>query len=92
MSYKKAHHVLPAELLARIQKYIDGEYLYIPRKPHAKKAWGSNTSIRSELACRNKRIYQDYQDGFHPDDLSEKYFLSLKSIQRVILEEKRKNA
>ena len=32
MSYKKAADVLPEELIDLIQNYVDGEYLYIPRK------------------------------------------------------------
>ena len=32
MGYKKAAHVLPQHLLRAIQEYVDGEYLYIPRK------------------------------------------------------------
>ena len=91
MSYKKANHISPAELLDRIQNYIDGEYLYIPRKSSNKRIWGSNTAIRSELTCRNRNIYRDYQAGYQPDDLAQKYFLSLKSIQRILREETRKN-
>ncbi|MCG7437602.1 hypothetical protein [Lysinibacillus fusiformis] len=36
MSYKKAKHILPEELLAAIQEYMDGEYIYIPRKEQHK--------------------------------------------------------
>ena len=32
MSYKKANEVLPQALLNAVQQYIDGEYIYIPRK------------------------------------------------------------
>jgi hypothetical protein len=32
MSYIKAEYVLPQELLELIQQYIDGDYIYIPRK------------------------------------------------------------
>ncbi len=37
MSYKKAIHILPEELLELIQEYVDGEYIYIPRKSNNKK-------------------------------------------------------
>lgn len=43
MSYKKAADVLPEELIDLIQNYVDGEYLYIPRKEMNRKAWGENT-------------------------------------------------
>lgn len=90
MSYKRAKHILPTELLGLVQEYVDGEYIYIPRKSSNKKEWGSRTSIRSELALRDMHIYKDYQTGYNCGYLSQKYFLSLKSIQRIIRQEKRK--
>ena len=32
MKYVKAIDVLPQEIIEIIQNYVDGEYLYIPRK------------------------------------------------------------
>ena len=32
MKYKNAVAVLPTELIEEIQKYIQGEFLYIPKK------------------------------------------------------------
>ena len=40
MSYKKATQILPQELLIKVQEYIDGEFLYIPRISDNKKNWG----------------------------------------------------
>lgn len=37
-------------------------------------------------------IYQDYLRGIKNEELSDKYFLSEKSIQRIIREMKRKTA
>lgn len=64
MSYKKAIHILPEELLELIQEYVDGECIYIPRKSNNKKEWGSNTPTREELSIRNMQIYEDYQVGY----------------------------
>ncbi|MGE7690975.1 CD3324 family protein [Lysinibacillus sp. NPDC097214] len=58
MSYKKAKHILPAELLELIQEYVDGEYIYIPRRAEHKKDWGSNTATRKELDVRNYNFFQ----------------------------------
>lgn len=91
MSYKKAINVLPTDLLEKVQKYIDGECIYIPRISKNKKEWGSRTSTRRELEFRNHQIYQDYLDGIKPHYLAQKYFLSLKSIQRIIGQQKKKN-
>ena len=91
MSYKKATHVLPQELLAKVQEYIDGEFSYIPRISNHKKNWGAATSTRQELKDRNEQIYMDYVAGEHIEDLAEKYFLSVKSIQRIIGQLKREH-
>ncbi|MEG0379033.1 MAG: CD3324 family protein, partial [Eubacterium sp.] len=77
MSYKRATHILPQELLLRIQEYIDGEFIYIPRITDNKKSWGSTTSTRQELQDRNEKIYADYLSGDSMEALAEKYFLSL---------------
>ncbi|GAE32676.1 CD3324 family protein [Alkalihalobacillus hemicellulosilyticus] len=89
MSYKKAKDILPSELLELIQEYVDGEYIYIPRSEDNKKSWGSNTSTRRELNIRNSNIYTDYLSGIDINTLSVKYYLSSKSIQRIILKEKK---
>lgn len=86
MSYKRAQKVLPQELIELIQDYVDGEYIYIPRKNEKRQQWGSNTSTRAELNKRNESIYSDYQSGMKTSELAEKYFLSLKSIQRIVLQ------
>lgn len=43
MSYIRAEEVLPKELLASVQQYVDGQMLYIPRKAEEKRTWGSTT-------------------------------------------------
>ncbi len=42
MNYKNATQILPQELLTQIQKYIDGEFIYIPRLSENKKTLGNN--------------------------------------------------
>ncbi len=84
MGYKKATQILPHELLIKVQEYIDGEFLYIPRISNNKKEWGSGTTIRQELHDRNECIYAEYLSGLSMESLAEKYFLSLKSIQRIV--------
>lgn len=91
MSYKKATNILPIDLLTQVQEYIDGECIYIPRITENKKEWGAMTSIRKELKIRNRQIYEDYLNGINLNILSEKYFLSLKSIQRIVGQQKKMN-
>lgn len=91
MSYQRAEDVLPIELIEILQKYVDGEYLYIPRKSDNKKKWGSSTKINEELNKRNHNIVRDYMSGKTVKELSADYFLSVKSIQRILLKYKSEN-
>ena len=86
MSYRKVQKVLPQELIELIQNYVDGECIYIPRKNEKRQQWGSNTSTKAELNKRNENIFNDYQNGMKTSELAEKYFLSVKSIQRIVLQ------
>lgn len=84
MGYRRAEQILPNEIIELIQNYVDGECIYIPRKENARRNWGENTNIRKELKERNLSIYLDYQGGMKETQIAEKYFLSIKSIQRII--------
>ena len=90
MSYKKARHILPDELLEEVQKYVDGECIYIPRRPDRKKVRGTSAASLQYFHIRNKQIYQEYLAGESRNSLSEKYFLSLKSVQSIIRQERKK--
>lgn len=84
MSYKRAEEFLPVEIIELVQQYVDGEHIYIPRKKNQRKKWGEKTRIRQEIFNRNQQIYDDFQNGFDAIRLAEKYFLSAKSIQRIL--------
>lgn len=89
MSYVKADCVLPRELLEQIQEYADGLYLYIPKKLDNRKEWGTNTNYKNEIKKRDAEIYDKFRNGCSTLDLAEEYFLSVKSIQRILLKEKK---
>lgn len=76
--------VLPEELLELIQNYIDGEYIYIPRKECNRKTWGENTESKRKISIRNSRIYKKCKESISVKVLSEMYYLSPKSIKRII--------
>lgn len=84
MSYQNSIDLLPKELIEEIQNYIDGKVIYIPKKQSNRKQWGENTDTRQILAARNAQISQDYQNGFDVQSLAGKYFLTVKSIQRIL--------
>lgn len=90
MCYMKAKEVLPIEVIELIQKYVEGEYIYIPRKKCNRQQWGTTTNTRKEINLRDSNIYNEYMDGASRIALAEKYFLSKKSIDRIILKEKSK--
>lgn len=84
MSYIKAIDVLPEELLILIQNFVEGEYIYIPRKEENKKTWGESTNSKEETFARNLEIYEKYKSGVAIETLCEIYYLSPKSIQKII--------
>lgn len=90
MGYRKAEEVLPMEVIELIQQYVDGENIYIPRKVENRQKWGAKTRIRQELLLRNQEIYRDYQTGIKIPELAGKYYLSEKSIQRIVRNMKEK--
>lgn len=88
MKYINAKSILPKEVLKLIQKYADGEYLYIPRIEGKERSWGEKNGTKSRLIKRDREIYKEYQKGQTYADLSAAYFLSVKSIQRIVSKEK----
>ena len=84
MSYIKAEEILPEELIRQIQEYVDGVYIYIPRKPGTRRKWGQKTAYKAELKIRNDRIRKDHAAGVGVAALSCKYHLSEKSIRRIL--------
>lgn len=88
MGYRRAEQILPNEIIELIQSYVDGECIYIPRKENGRRNWGEKTRIREELKERNLRIYYDYENGMKGKEIADKYFLSLKSVQRIITQMK----
>lgn len=88
MKYMKAQNVLPEELIKLIQDYVDGDYLYIPRKDGEQKAWGEKSGTKNLLKSRNIEIYHKYCNGQSPAEISLEYFLSEQSIRRIISQEK----
>jgi len=89
MEYVKAHNVLPEEIIELIQEYIDGKYLYIPRKSENEKAWGEKNGTRDSLKKRNNEIFEKYTCGTKVSELANEYFLSEQSIRKIISRERK---
>ena len=88
MGYIKAEEILPVEIIELIQQYVDGTNIYIPRKQENRQKWGTKTSYKCELQNRNQMIYKDYLAGEPVCELAKNYYLSPKSIQRIIRKKK----
>ena len=86
MSYVKADNVLPKVLVEEIQKYVDGQLLYVPRRKENLFSWGEKSGTREKLAERNQAIVNRYYSGETIAELSEVYYLSEKRIQGIIHE------
>lgn len=86
MSYLRAEEILPRELIETIQQYVSGKSIYIPSKE--KQGWGSQTDTRKKLGIRKREIYEKYLNGASISSLAEEYFLSEKSVQRIIRSER----
>lgn len=56
MKYKNAKNILPKELLTEIQKYIQGDIIYIPIQGQ-KTSWGEKSGYKEDLNNRNKQIF-----------------------------------
>ncbi|WP_346897423.1 CD3324 family protein [Clostridium sp. UBA7503] len=88
MKYKNAQNILPKEIISIIQQYVDGSYLYIPRKDENRKSWGENSGFKNELIERNTQIYNSFNNGSSVKELANKYYLTQNSIRKIIREYK----
>lgn len=91
MGYIRAEEILPVEIIEQIQKYVDGANIYIPRKQEHRQEWGAKTAYKCELQNRNQLIYKAFLAGKTVNELAETYYLSEKSIQRIIRQQKLSN-
>ena len=91
MAYIKAENVLPEEIISLIQQYVDGECLYIPRKSGNEKSWGEKNGTRKSLKHRDSEIYSKYINGAAITELTSMFYLSEKSIRRIINRERALN-
>ena len=69
---------LPSELIERIQEYVDGETVYIPKKPARRK--DSSSPYRE----RNDEIHEKYKSGVSVKKLSEEYYISTQGIYKIL--------
>ncbi|MBD2863489.1 MULTISPECIES: CD3324 family protein [Paenibacillus] len=85
MSYKNGKDFLPPSLLKELQKYIQGELVYIPKIGQTRAGWGENNGTRTLIEKRNREIYQLYKNGSSVVELIQRFHLSEDSIRKIIV-------
>ena len=83
MKYRRAPDVLPEELLREVQKYSQGELLYVP-KAKEKKKWGEESGARSFYLQRNSEIREKYLQKVSVGRLADEYCLSEDMIRKIL--------
>ena len=84
MGYTNGENQIPAELIEKIQEYVDGKTVYIPRKKGKRKPWGEESENRTALEKRNLEIYEKYLSGISVKELSGEYYISPQGIYKIL--------
>lgn len=88
MVYVKAASVLPQELIEEIQKYVQGEMIYIPKTKESYAKWGTRSGGRKHLEDRNRSIKQAFKSGSTIGQLSQEHCLSMETIKKIVYSSK----
>jgi len=86
VKYTSAENILPKELIEEIQRYCQGQYVYIPREQGIRSKWGTRSGAKKELENRNKEIKDKFQNGESKESLATDYCLSISSIKKIVYE------
>ncbi|MGE8205479.1 CD3324 family protein [Heyndrickxia sp. NPDC080065] len=89
MKYINASKVLPEKLIMEIQKYVQGETLYIPKLETEYRKWGTSSGGRRMLDRRNAAIRNSFISGNSIQQLAEEYFLSTETIKKIVYSNKK---
>lgn len=83
MKYKNAAEILPPELLQKVQCYIEGELLYIPRS-NSKQEWGAVSGSKKFYLERNYQIKELFHNGKSVEELAVKFGVSNSTIKKIV--------
>jgi Mor family transcriptional regulator len=82
--YKNAAEILPAELLAHLQRYAAGQQIYVPCPGELRRSWGERSGAREHLRLRNEQIRRRHAEGARFEDLMAEFHLGFDSIRKII--------
>lgn len=83
MKYINASDILPDKLLREVQKYAQGEALYIPTIQERKK-WGEGSGARSFYEHRNQEIRRKFRENVSIDTLADQYSLATETVRKIV--------
>ncbi|ABX41898.1 CD3324 family protein [Lachnoclostridium phytofermentans] len=83
MKYINAAEILPDNLLNEIQRYVNGEVLYIPSVKKEIK-WGERNGTRQYFESRNRVIKQKFQIGITIEQLAEEFGLAYETVRKIV--------
>lgn len=84
MKYVKATAILPESLITEIQKYVQGETIYIPKPKAAYQKWGARSGGRKFIDDRNAAIRKAFRDGEPIQQLADEYYLSTETVKKIV--------
>lgn len=67
-----------------LQKYIQGQLIYIPKTKDNRAKWGELNGAKQMFSERNQQIYIQYKRGISIESLMERFHLSEESIRKII--------
>lgn len=84
-----ANKVLPEKLIEEIQKYVQGETIYIPKLETEHLKWGTLSGGRMTLDRRNDTIRHSFNSGSSIQQLADEYYLSTETIKKIVYSNKK---
>jgi Mor family transcriptional regulator len=84
VTYKNGEVILPPDLLKKLQEYVQGEIIYVPKKDKRRSGWGEICGTKMIILKRNQEIYQGYKNGARISELALNYYLSEDSIKKIV--------
>lgn len=83
MKYINAAEVLPNHLLNEIQRYVNGDVLYIPSVKKEIK-WGEKNGTRQFFQNRNRVIKQKFLIGDTIEQLAIEFGLAYETVRKIV--------
>ncbi|NBI30868.1 CD3324 family protein [Chengkuizengella marina] len=84
MKSVKANKVIPEKLLIELQKYVQGQTLYIPKAKKNYQKWGTLSGGRKAIDERNAILKNQFKKGRSINQLADEYYLSTETIKKIV--------